>query len=242
VYPQQVPWRSVIPNLCSDEMLIRLLEGELRFDQRWLARRHVRRCWVCRARQEELEASLRLLVGLERDHSAQTRGLASFAERQFQAWRHDYEQSIGTLPNRRKKPVKLLLATAFAVCLAAVLAVVRFPGKNTGGNNLEQTIARARQAEMTLLNSDGIIRQEFSVEITEVKPVKRKRQSRLDVWSDGDRRYFAQWAGSKGEIKFAAWQPAADAGLYSNRQVPTEFFPRSPERRQPTFIFPIISM
>jgi hypothetical protein len=79
-------------------------------------------------------------------------------------------------------------------------------GENIGHKNLEQAVARARQAEMMLLNSDAIIRQEFSVEITKVKPVKQKTQSRLDVWSDGGRRYFAQWAGSKEEIKFAAWQ------------------------------------
>ncbi len=158
---------------------------------------------------QDLDLSIRQLVRLQNEHAEDLRGASFVAQRQFQAWREDYDQRWRAPRPVPHGPGLLRPAITMAVALVAAAGLFVLGRKQPSGPLLEPTVARVRQAEARLRDAGAIVRQEFSIEITQVQPAGRKRSSRLEVWADGDRRFSARWAVPEGGLKFAAWQPAS---------------------------------
>jgi len=111
---------------CNDLLLLAHLDGEL---SRWrglLVKRHLERCWKCRARQYDIEARVRALMSIVDSPDFLDASRVAQAKHRFLAWRENYRReaafSAGSPPSRGNGWRLRLAAGLAAVLLCGVAA------------------------------------------------------------------------------------------------------------------------
>lgn len=193
---------------CSDEELLRRLDGELPALRNVRVRRHLHSCWRCRARLEAFEQEIhRFAVNMDEWRFPPSEWSGPAKERLRARIREFEAEAAPRAPGWRRIPVPVW---GVAVAIVMLLVVWR-PGVQRAPAPLRVTdvIAHAANTETTVYSQP--VHQDFSVRITQSRPQPKTIDSRLQVWSDRDTgRFASRLSGPRGELKQALWRPAAD--------------------------------
>lgn len=192
---------------CSDEQLIAALDGELSARERARVAKHLGVCWACRARQAELETQIHQLTRAAADSIYPGADWSTRAKRRFAADAAEEERRAETKPERnwlRRWAWVGVAAGLTAALLTVIPALERRQVKEQAQTGLEQLIQTEREVRR------GAIHQVMRVEVRQSKPVKQKRQGRLEVWSDPESRSHALHWSEAGELKQAAWRSSGE--------------------------------
>lgn len=202
---------------CTDEQLLGHLDGEL---SRWLehsVQRHLKCCWECRRQLSELEEQIRSVSRLLRDAESM-RLRSQRARARFALWQSSFEKQRAGVPRfgllsgfswRRE-----IVGTAglAIVCLVAVLGWFWWAKARTVRSEAVSVLAQSHQNEQRIYKVALPVHHTFQVEIVEMRPQHRSRQSQLEIWSKpDDGRYAARWKDADGRLKQALWRPRSDA-------------------------------
>lgn len=201
---------------CSDEELLAYLDGEVNVLRKYVVRRHLDACWQCRTRLGETERQIQQLTQQVDEWAFPAPGWTVEGKLRLNSGIRKLERTLRsdrTAVVRSTDRGRWLLAGCAALVAVSVLIWPRYAGDRAVAT---EAIERASAVESELFHEP--VKQTFAVQIAEVRPVKRVRNTRLEVWSDQKAgRFASKWVGSDGDIKHAVWVPgqgAADA-VYS---------------------------
>ena len=199
-------WTRICPKHCSDEFLLGHADGELPWFREVRVRKHLQRCWECRARLAELEALAETVATSFADTTflgpeGMGRARSHFleAEERYEALRR--APGLSLMPNRIPRA-----AGAAALMVACLAAIAFWPARSTDPAAL---LAAARNAERAWRESQPILHARVRVEFAEIRPVPRRRSGSVEMWSDRDGRYALRWTDGRGALQYAVWRPGA---------------------------------
>lgn len=193
----------------DSESLIAHLDGELRARAERRLAAHLRSCWQCRARLDEMETQVRVLArareamrfpGPERVEASARRFAVRFQALADRLEREEPEKTSWWQPAR----VWAAAAAAAAVLLVAGAAFWFRGGVSGATPRTSEVLAAARSFEKSLEPSALPVHQLFRVEISAADG--RGDISRLEVWSDArTSRYAARWNDTAGVVRRAVY-------------------------------------
>jgi len=210
----------------DDELLVGHLEGSLSRWDRVRVRRHLHRCWSCRARQARFREQMhRVAEALEKQTFPGRERIEKARSEFYRRYR-----ALEPAPRRGRKAPSLRLhasapaglRAAFALAAMALLAVsVWFAARPVEPPPAERVIASAQRFEMALLeSSQDAVYQVVEVAISEAGSEEdvpqegasqKAQKARLSVWSEpSENRFAAVWKSGGGEVQGGVWRPAAD--------------------------------
>ncbi len=203
-------WKRPLQKHCSDDLLLGHLDGELSLRADALVKKHLKACWECRARLAEIEEQAQAVAKALANPLFPGPDRMAGARRRFSAWQERLEQNLEPVPQLTLLPTAsrrawIAVATGLLVCLAA-LGTWAFPRLRSP--QPFEVLAGVRQFESSVHQVALPVHQSFRVQISEIKPVERRRRSRLDVWSEPDGgRFASQWRDDGGRLEYAVWRP-----------------------------------
>jgi hypothetical protein len=184
---------------CSDESLAALLDGELSDRQKRRVCRHLEACWLCRARQNELQNTI-----LELARAFETQHLLT-SERLSTAWKRLRSRMSAELPPPRPfrwRRLSLLAAGATALLLLPFVGSRHHSGNPVPRPPMDRTIATDPSSAPS-----APMHQRVVVDLQKIGPVRETLRGTLDVWSAGanPRRSF-RWQDQRGKTRWGLWQ------------------------------------
>lgn len=227
----------------DDAALLAYLEGEQAEAEEFEMLRHLEACRRCRDRVTMLQrqiADLPAAVGsaVAVPHSRWTQEARERLNFRLRA----VEAELAAGPRGAAVRRRVWQAGAIAASIAACAMVLWLRQADRSGElaNLQRTavqreVARAVQAERVL--SKAPVQQSFAVEIAELRPQRRVRNAKLEVWSDQpSKRYASRFTGDGGELRHAVWRPGSgetdylyrpegSEGVVSRRLPPAKLMP-----------------
>lgn len=200
----------IFQNHYSDATLISYLDGELSGRMERRVQKHLQTCWKCRTRAAELEQQVH---ELERAFAAQTfpgpSRIDAARRRLFERCRTVLEardwQPLAHWSVQPPRRIRLAPALAAAAC---VVALGLWFGLRGPAPEAVEIVAGLQEFERAAYSEPAAFHQVFRVEMAEIRPRRRKRVSRVEIWSDpGRRRHAARWEEPGGELLYAVWRP-----------------------------------
>ncbi len=215
---------------CSDEALLRHLDGESAPHEQRAVIQHLKACWVCRASLAELEGQIHALARSQREASFPGPGWPAEARWKFSAWRDRYEEFSIQVPSFAAAPPvrKPFPAAVLCTACAAVVALVAWLGLRPGPRpEVRELLARAVSAEAAVYRQP--VHQDFRVTIADFQSGLQPWRGRLEIWSDpGHKRLSAKLTNSNGAIRHGVWRVRPGEEYVYNPQAS-----RHPGRHQP---------
>ena len=190
----------------SDDLLVAYLDGELSPFRHKSVHKHLRACWQCRARLDELEQQILAVTKLvERDLFP---GPQRIAEARANFWARAGAVTESRVPRTGTRfqwvPLRPVWVLSSLVILLGVAWIWLRPRDTLPP---QAVMARVKHAESALLQ--GAVHQQFRVVAVQVRPIQRRREGRLDVWYEPDRdRFTSRLQDDSGKLRHALWRPA----------------------------------
>jgi len=190
----------------SDDLLVAYLDGELSPFRHKSVHKHLRACWQCRARLDELEQQILAVTKLvERDLFP---GPQRIAEARANFWARAGAVTESRVPRTGTRfqwvPLRPVWVLGSLLILLGVAWIWLRPRDTLPP---QAVMARVKHAESALLQ--GAVHQQFRVVAVQVRPIQRRRESRLDVWYEPDRdRFTSRLQDDSGKLRHALWRPA----------------------------------
>jgi hypothetical protein len=194
----------------SDECLLAWLDGETSHRRSARIHEHLKSCWDCRSRCNDLNEQAIALAslmrtpfpGIREEADARVGLLARFQAYEFQT----ISKSGLSRASFRVPWIAGSLAAAVAIILAVSLILPRTSMPPQPVSVLSQTT----HEERTILDTNGVLHQvvnvQFSGDTRNTKPQKRK----IEVWNDRPgQRFSAKVTTGRSEIEYAVWHPSA---------------------------------
>jgi hypothetical protein len=221
-----------LENHYSDEDLLSHLDGEISKRKRKIISQHLEFCWICRARQAELETQIQLL-------SAHIQNLAPNPD-----WQYSTRQKIAAFEEQFESRLRVsrrsaflgkrrwMFAASLGICATAMMLFFLWRTPMRPGLAPSLVVQHANEAAVKL--AEVPVHQVFHINEVQIRPLGTRRESRLEIWSDGpSRRFASKWTGSGGLLKHAIWDNGAKSPLiYTSRKL--QPFPRKNERKGAT--------
>ncbi|MCE5309056.1 MAG: hypothetical protein LLG20_15560 [Acidobacteriales bacterium] len=213
-------WRRALQRHCSDDALLAHADGELSPLVNRIVMCHLKQCWQCRARLEELEVQAHALARtlhevplFSAEHIAQVRARLLSGQQELE------RQHAGTpafLPRTASIPFRSL-AVAGVSFLLVVLGFSVYLTRSDRIREPKEVLSRAKEREQAVLNTPLMVHQTMRVEIGERAPRRTSVAGRLEIWSESPQGQFAlRWEDDQGIIRHAVWRgPGAGMRAYS---------------------------
>ena len=221
---------------CSDEQLLAHVDGELLRCEEMRVTWHLRRCWYCRGRLQELELqahaiSKRFITPDGKWPVRIAEARAQFRQRQRQEELkapHAASVSAARLPLRGAWRAAVLVVVPFVLCLA--IAGTFWAGRNAVTPAAE-LIAKCDVEQGA--SESTTVHQVFEVEVRQTRPVRMERKDRLEVWSDrGSTRFASRLTSADGVLIHALWRPSSEQEYVLDPEVGTEPQIREPKTKR----------
>ena len=193
---------------CSDEQLLACMDGELEPTSERMVQDHLKNCWECRARAQDIERQVHLVTKTLMETSFLEMDRAARAKAMFLAWR---KHTPNPKPVRSRHGVPSLWATALLAGLAAISLFVLLGSFFWRGASPipGEIMARSRDFESGLAQQS--VHEALEIEMEQVKPVQHKQVGEFQVWSEGGSgRFASQWMTADGKLQYALWHPSGD--------------------------------
>ena len=212
-------WKRKTRTHFSDEVLLSWLDGEASRTEAAAIGDHLKLCWECRSRASDIDERIRSITRRLTEEPFPDLSEIASAKQGFLERKLAFERTLAPAPRlgtvraaggRFRWAIPGLAASAAAVAITLWLN----PARPDAG----QILAQAQQDEIRHSAADRVSRQEFHVEVAEVKPKPASRAFRLEVWSDEGRgRAASRWQEANGPLRRAVWRPEAarEAGDHS---------------------------
>ncbi len=211
-------WRIKGRNHCSDDLLIAYADGELSPREQSRVAAHLRECWECRGRMEQLDATAQALARMAAENPFGGAHRAACAKARFLEWKREFErQAAGRRNWFSRFPLPAVPALAALVALAISGALFWAVKLSERARPLE-TLDKARMFEQALLARPAVLHQVMHIEVLQTEPVVKRGGGRLELWAERGQRYSARWTDWNGELQYAVWHPSAGkAWRYDSR-------------------------
>jgi Predicted transmembrane transcriptional regulator (anti-sigma factor) len=205
---------------CSDEDLVAYLDGELPRLRRRRTERHLQSCWQCRTQLAAIEQQIQQLTKEIEDWSFPGPAWIVEGKRRLNSRIREFEArtaSAQTIRPKQRRAAQWLWPAAAAATIAGVIIAV-WPVSRTKKTSVTASaaITRAVAVEKDLYTKP--LQQIFEVEIEELRPARKVRSGRLEVWTDHSKgRFASRWIVENGVLKHAIWKPGPGTSdfLYS---------------------------
>jgi hypothetical protein len=218
----RIPWKRPFQKHCSDELALAYLDGELSLPAEKAVRKHLNTCWECRGRLAELEEQAQAVARALAESTFPGAHRKLEAEQRFSAWEQRFERSRGVAPR-----LFLLPAASFrwwpAISAAAILVIFTVLWQLPGFQRRRAVAAlmAGQQVESEFQRSAIPIHQSLRVEISEIRPARRRSGGRIEIWSEPARgRFSSRWRDDDGSLQFALWRPEKNREYVFNARTP----------------------
>ncbi len=217
-------WRKTLQRHCSDETLLAHADGELSPLVNRIVMCHLKKCWQCRARLEELEVQAHTLARtldevplFSAEHIAQVRARLLSGQQDLE---RQHAGTLAFLPRTASIPFRSL-AVAGVSFLLLMLGSSVYLTRSDGTREPKEVLSRAKEREQAVLNTPLVVHQTMRVEIGERALRRTSVAGRLEIWSESPQGQFAlRWQDDQGIIRHAVWRgPGAGMRAYSTASI-----------------------
>jgi hypothetical protein len=191
-------------------------------------RRHLKKCWECRARLAELEQQAEELARAFRQGEFPGPEWIDRARSEMTARQQCAERDLARARRSAPGVRPLLPAPVYAMLLVVALAVGAwfYSTRAAPAPRAAEILARAQKRESEPPRAAVPFRQTVQVEVVQETPRRQSSAGVVRIWSDFPSGRFAlRWEGPGGTLKHAVWRPdgANDVVYHAGRH------PRWPE-------------
>jgi hypothetical protein len=200
-------WRDLFRRHCSDETLLAHMDGELSI-RRAGVNRHLRTCWLCRARMAKIEEQAQSLATAFEEQTFPGPRRIVEAQGRFWARVEQYERSLSPAPQFRSVTTARRHHVWAAAACVLVLAGGLIVGRRTNREpDTTEVLAAIGEVEQRLLRPSLLLHQELRIEIRQTRPGRSLRTSRFEVWHEpSSGRFASRWNDVDGVLRYASWR------------------------------------
>jgi hypothetical protein len=195
----------------SDECLLAWLDGET--SRRVSARieKHLKSCWDCRSRCDELNEQAIALASLMRITPFPGIRAEVDARDRLRARIQAYELQTAFKSDLSRASLRVnWIAGGLAAAVATVLVAGFILTRTIMPTLPISELSRATQEERTTLNAAGVLHQVVNVQFTGDTPNAEQHNRQMEIWNDRPgQRFSATVTSGRGGVEYAVWHPSA---------------------------------
>ncbi|MCC7153182.1 MAG: hypothetical protein IT161_01330 [Bryobacterales bacterium] len=192
---------------CTDDELLAHLDGELSSLHSGRVSSHLKSCWSCRTRLAQHEHEIHRLTQAMDEWNFPVWGWQEDAKQRLNEKMRAFEVQHAAAPLRRTPFRWVVLAYVAAAALLLPAGIGAFLWTRSPRVTPNEAIRGAARFERALYFKP--VRQEFSVQIVQIRPAGSTRTSQLQIWSDGaDGQFVSRFSDANGSLKQALWRDA----------------------------------
>ena len=203
------------PKHYSDECLVAWLDGEMNRRKSGRVQEHLRSCWDCRSRCNDLNDQALTLAALMRSTP-------------FPGLREEVSARMNLLARLRTYDLQLVLrsrqlgsshspfwiAAGLATMCLLLCTVIVLRGHKAVPESLTARVAAAAFAEQSVAGTSETLHQTVTVSLSDDAANEANTTRGIEIWSDRTHgRYSARVSSRTSPAEYAVWQPSAGAHL-----------------------------